>query len=140
VAGDGRSSLLQTWNSCGYYRLVGMRVVRADEEGSEFELEITPDHLQAYGTAHGGILAGLVDAAMGLAILGRAPAGEGCATVELKVNFVAGARPGPVRGHGRVVSEGRRTVVAWGEARDAGGGLLACGLGTFQRIPAEKAP
>jgi uncharacterized protein (TIGR00369 family) len=133
-----RAELLDRWNGCGYYRLIGMRVERADEEGSEFSITIADEHLQAYGTAHGGILAGLVDAAMGLAILGRAPDGEACATVEMKLNFLAPAMPGRLTGHGRVVSEGRRTVVAWGEARDADGRMVACGLGTFQRIPAER--
>jgi uncharacterized protein (TIGR00369 family) len=75
---------------------------------------------------------------MGLAILGRAPDGEGCATVEMKLNFLAPAMPGRLCGTGRVVSEGRRTVVAWGEAQDATGRLVACGLGTFQRIPAGR--
>lgn len=130
-------ALLARWNSCGYYRLVGMRVMRADAEGSQFEIVVRDEHLQAYGTAHGGILAGLVDAAMGLAILGRAPEGEGCATVEIKLNFLAPAMPGLLSARGRVVSEGRRTVVAWGEAADPSGRLVACGLGTFQRIPAQ---
>lgn len=131
-------ALLDRWNGCGYYRHIGMRVLRADADGSEFEIVVGDEHLQAYGTAHGGIVAGLVDAAMGLAILGRAPDGEGCATVEMKLNFVAPAMPGRLRGFGRVVSEGRRTVVAWGEARDDTGRLVACGLGTFQRIPASQ--
>ena len=130
--------LLETWNECGFYRLVGMRVVRADADGSEFTITIDDTHLQAYGTAHGGVLAGLVDAAMGLAILGRAPAGEGCATIEMKLNFLAPAESGLLTGRGRVISEGRRLVVAWGEAVNASGRTVACGMGTFQRIPADR--
>jgi len=133
---SAEARLRETWNSCGYYNLVGMEVTRADESGSEFRIEVLPEHLQAYGTAHGGILAGLVDAAMGLAILGRAPEGEGCATVEMKINFVAPALPGPLVGRGSVLHEGRRMVVAQGEARDGEGRLVAVGTGTFQRIPA----
>lgn len=132
------AGLLERWNACGYYNLVGMCVVRADIDGSEFTITISDRHLQAYGTAHGGVLAGLVDAAMGLAILGRAPDGEGCATVEMKLNFLAPARPGPMTATGRVLSDGKRIVVAWGEARDTTGRLVACGMGTFQRIPADR--
>lgn len=130
-----QAQLRETWNSCGYYGLVGMEVTRADGDGSEFHIEIRPEHLQAYGTAHGGVLAGLLDAAMGLAILGRAPEGEGCATVEMKANFLAPARPGAIIGRGTVVHEGRRMVVARAEARDADGRMVAFGTGTFQRIP-----
>jgi len=135
---DAAARLLERWNECGFYRMIGMQVTRADDQGSEFQIEIRPEHLQAYGTAHGGILAGLVDAAMGLAILGRAPEGEGCATIELKVNFLAPAWPGALKARGRVVHEGRRIVVAQGEAAAADGSLVAVGTGTFQRIPAAS--
>ena len=125
------ADLLATWNGCGFYRLVGMEVLRADNDGSAFTIDIDERHLQAYGTAHGGILAGLIDAAMGLAILARVP-GQGCATVELKVNFLAPAMPGRLTASGHVVNQGRKTVVAWAEAADSTGKLVACGLGTFQ--------
>ncbi|WP_217914064.1 PaaI family thioesterase [Miltoncostaea marina] len=136
---DRGAALLRRWNECGWYRTVGMRVTRADEAGSEMALEVTPALLQAYGTAHGGAVAGLIDAAMGLAILGRLPGGEGCATVEMKLNFTAPAPPGTLRARGRVLHEGRRTVVAAAEAEDAEGRMVACGQGTFQRF-AEPAP
>ena len=126
--------LLGTWNACGYYRLVGMRVTRADPDGSEFEITIAHEHLQAYGTGHGGVLAGLIDAAMGLAVLGQLPAGEGCATVEMKLNFTRAARPGRLTATGRVLHRGRRIVTAAAEASDGDGRLVAVGQGTFQRF------
>lgn len=126
--------LLATWNACGFYRLVGMEVVRADADGSAFEISIDDRHLQAYGTAHGGVIAGLLDAAMGLAILARLPEGEGCATIEMKVNFTLPARPGPLTGGGRVLHEGRRIVTASAEALAEDGALVAVAQGTFQRF------
>ena len=132
--------LLETWNVCGYYNLVGMRVTHADPDSAQLEISVTPDHLQAYGTAHGGIVAGLIDAAMGLAILARLGAGQGCATVEMKMNFVAPAMPGELIGVGRVLHQGRRLVVASAEARDADGGMVACGQGTFQAFPTAGRP
>lgn len=132
---SAEAALLATWNACGYYALTGMRVTRADAEGSAFEMEVVPEHLQAYGTAHGGILAGLLDAAMGLAVLGRLPADRGCATVEMKVNYTAPAMPGALRGTGRVLHQGRRMLVASAEAHDAEGRMVACAQGTFQAFP-----
>ncbi len=131
---EDRTALLDRWNACGFYRLIGMRVVRADEHGSAFTLTVAAEHLQDYGTAHGGVIAGLLDAAMGLAILGRVPDGEACATVEMKLNFTAAVRPGPIGGEGRVLHLGRRLVVAAAEVHDEGGLLVACAQGTFQRI------
>lgn len=123
--------LLATWNGCGYYRLVGMEAVHADDAGSAFRIHIDERHLQAYRTAHGGVLAGLIDAAMGLAVLGRFPTAD-CTTVELKMNFLAPAQSGELVARGRVIAQGRRTVVAWAEAADASGTLVCCGLGTFR--------
>ncbi len=131
-------AVLERWNACGYYRLNGMRVVRADVNSSEFTITVGDEHLQVYGTAHGGVIAGLLDAAMGLAILGRAPKGHGCSTIEMKVNFVAPARPGPLTATGRVVADGKRIVVASAEADDADGKLIACGTGTFMRTEASR--
>jgi uncharacterized protein (TIGR00369 family) len=127
--------LLDTWNACGYYRLVGMRVVRADGGGSRLEIAIGDQHLQAYGTAHGGVTAGLLDAAMGLAALAAVPPGEGCATVAMTLSFTAGARPGRLAADGRVLHLGRRLVTAAAEARDPGGALVAVAQGTFARFP-----
>jgi 4-hydroxybenzoate adenylyltransferase len=135
---DGaEAALLARWNACGYYRMVGMEVTRADAGGSAFRLVVDERHLQAYGTAHGGVTTGLLDAAMGLAILGRIPATEGCATVEVKANFLAPVRPGELSATGAVVHAGRRLVVARAEAR-AGDDVVAVGLGTFARFPLES--
>ena len=131
----GVDDLLAVWNTCGYYRLAGMRVTRADGAGSRLEIEIGAQHLQVYGTAHGGVTAGLLDAAMGLAALAAVPPEEGCATVEMKLNFTAGARPGLLAAEGRVLHLGRRLVTAAAEARDAGGALVAVSQGTFARFP-----
>ena len=130
----GSEELLAVWNACGYYRLVGMRVVRADAGGARLEIEVGVEHLQAYGTAHGGITAGLLDAAMGLAALAAVPPEEGCATVEMKLNFTAAARPGPLAAEGRVLHLGRRLVTASAEARDPAGTLVAVAQGTFARF------
>lgn len=126
------ADLLETWNACGYYELVGMVVTHADAESARLEIEVTPAHLQAYGTAHGGVVAGLLDAAMGLAVLARLPAGHGCATVGMTISFTAPAPPGELAAAGRVLHQGRRLHVASAEVHDADGRLVACAQGTFQ--------
>ena len=66
------------------------------------------------------------------------PPGEGCATIEMKLNFTGPARPGELTATGRVLHEGRRIVTASAEARTAGGQLVAVGQGTFQRFAMES--
>jgi uncharacterized protein (TIGR00369 family) len=129
------TDLLARWNACGYYRLVGMTVVHADARSSELRITIGDEHLQAYGSAHGGIVAGLIDAAMGLAVLGGIAADEGCATIQMTANFAAPAMPGPLTATGRLLHRGRRVAVASAEAHGPDGRLVAVGQGTFQRFP-----
>lgn len=126
--------IVDRWNACAYYRLIGMRAVSASEGTAVLELRVGEEHHQAYGSAHGGVLAGLIDAAMGLAILGAAPDGEGCATIEMKLNYTAPAVRGTLTATGRILHEGRRMVVASAEARDDAGVLVSAGQGTFQRF------
>jgi acyl-CoA thioesterase len=132
-------SVLERWNRCGWYQLTGLEVLGADDTGSQFRMTVGDDHLQAYGTAHGGSVAGLLDAAMGLAIIGRLDAGEGCATIEMKVNFTAPVIPGEVTATGQVITLGRRVVVARADAINPDGRIAATALGTFSRFTDEGA-
>jgi len=127
-------TVLDRWNSCGWYQLTGLRVQEADDDGSRFTMAVGPEHLQAYGTAHGGSIAGLLDAAMGLAIIGRLEPDEGCATIEMKLNFMAPVMPGEVTATGRVITMGRRIVVASADAVLLDGRIAATALGTFSRF------
>ena len=131
--------VLERWNACGYYQLVGMRVERADADGALFRIAITPAHTQLYGTAHGGILCGMLDAAMALAILARIPVDEGCATIEMKSNFTAPGNLGELTGRGEVLTLGRRIAVARATIADGTGRVVAASQGTFQRFPAGDA-
>lgn len=127
-------ALLDRWNGCGWYGLTGLEVLSADEDGSRFRMTVGEGHLQAYGTAHGGSLAGLLDAAMGLAALARVEPGEGCATIEMKINFTAPVMPGEVLATGRVITLGRSIIVASAEATRPDGRVAATALGTFTRF------
>lgn len=126
--------VLARWNACGWYGLTGLEVLSADDDGSRFRMLVTPAHLQAYGTAHGGALAGLLDAAMGLAAIARVEPGEGCATIEMKINFTAPVPPGELFAEGRVITAGRRIMVASAEATLPDGKVAAAAMGTFTRF------
>ena len=52
-------------------------------------------HENPMGTMHGGIVATLVDTAMGCALSSRLPADAGFTTLELKTNFVRAITPAP---------------------------------------------
>jgi uncharacterized protein (TIGR00369 family) len=57
---------------------------------------------------HGGALAALADMALASAGASLCRDGESLATVDLRVDFLQPARPGPMRAHGRVSRRTRR--------------------------------
>jgi len=90
---------------------------------------------------HGGVLATLVDAAVGgaLGTYGSAAAGGvDQATLDLNVSFVGAARGDAVFAEGKILRRGR--TIAFGETRvtDSAGTLVAVGRATYMIIPPRK--
>lgn len=88
-------------------------------------------------TVHGGVLATLLDTAMGSAVYTAIPDGALYTTLELKVNFI---RPVQLDGplltcEATVVHVGRRTATAEGRVTDPNGKLIAHGTTTCMVFP-----
>jgi uncharacterized protein (TIGR00369 family) len=102
-----------------------------------FEGRPTAALLNPMGTVHGGFAMTLLDSAMTCAVWSALAAGEGCTTVETKVNFVRPLLPstGPVRALAEIVHAGGRLATAEGRLVDAAGRLYAHGSTTCLRFP-----
>jgi uncharacterized protein (TIGR00369 family) len=92
-----------------------------------FDIVAEELHENPMGTMHGGIVATLVDSAMGCAVLSMLPAGTSYTTLELKTNYV---RPivqttGRVHAEGRVVHLGSRVATTEAQVVDDAGTLYA---------------
>jgi uncharacterized protein (TIGR00369 family) len=98
-------------------------------------LEVTPGpaHTNGIGIVHGGLMATLLDSALGCAVNSLLPAGRIFTTLEVKVNYTRPIRQdaGPLRCEARVVHAGRRTATAEGRVVDRAGKLYAHGSGTW---------
>lgn len=94
-------------------------------------MPIRDHHLQDSGNVQGGIIVTLADYAFYLAVKSRLSPGQSTVTVELKVNFIAGAREGELTATARVVSGGRRIFVVEGDVSDSNGVIVARGLSTY---------
>ena len=90
------------------------------------------EHYNAVGSVHGGVVAALLDTAMGCAVHSRLPVGRGYTTLEIKVNYVArlAQAASRVRAEGVVIHLGSRIATAEGRLFDASGRLCAHGLTT----------
>ncbi|RZK14952.1 MAG: PaaI family thioesterase [Hymenobacter sp.] len=112
---------------------------------AEYRMVIRPEHLSSPGAAHGGVLAGLMDAVLGAAALTLAfTTGELVSTVEFKINFLHPVRLGDeLRATAHVDHAGKSLVVCSGTiyrhvASEPAATAVAQGLGTFNRCPALK--
>jgi uncharacterized protein (TIGR00369 family) len=128
-----------------YGQANGMTLTVPTPGQAEYRMLIQEAHLSSPGTAHGGVLAGLMDAALGAAALTLAfTDGEVVSTVEFKINYLRPVHLGDeLRAVAKVEHTGKSIIVVSGtiyrQATDAAGELaVAQGLGTFNRYPATK--
>ncbi|HVM39940.1 MAG TPA: PaaI family thioesterase [Acidimicrobiia bacterium] len=92
-----------------------------------FELVPREFHYNPIGTVHGGVIATLLDSALGCAVQTRLPQGTRYTTLELKVNFVRAvlADTGRLRFAAKVIHLGGRVATAEAQALDDDGRLYA---------------
>lgn len=98
----------------GFTAVLGIDRVMAREGRSEVRLPITADLLNPLGVVHGGVIAALVDEAIGLAAYSLLPPGAAAVTAELHVHFLMPARSGLLVARGTIWRSGRRLIT--GEA------------------------
>jgi uncharacterized protein (TIGR00369 family) len=74
---------------------------------------------------HGGLVATMLDTAMGGACHSVLDEGDTFLTADLHAEFLLPTRPGTLRAHGRVVHRTKRTIFCAAELHDADGKHLA---------------
>lgn len=122
-----------------FWRYLGIEVEAAGEGWVRLRVRMRDELRNAPGApVHGGVLATLVDAAVGgaLGTYGTAAAGGvDQATLDLNVTFIAAARGDALLAEGRILRRGRS--IAFGETRvtDTAGTLVALGRATYMIIP-----
>jgi uncharacterized protein (TIGR00369 family) len=119
-------SLIQEYllraSSSPWYKLVGMRP-RIVEGDVIIELDIDNEkHFQALGTAHGGVIASVLDAAIALNIIKKLVEGGNesmkvVVTSQLNIHYLRPVSKGRVVGVGRPIYIGSKIAVGYGEAR-----------------------
>lgn len=110
---------------------LGIETARNTEGECVMELLLEGRHMSRAERAHGGVLFTMLDTAMGRAVISRLPEGQGCATLEAKINFLRPIQHGRIRATGRLLDMTRRTAYAEGTLTDADGRVLARASGTF---------
>ncbi len=119
----------QAVNNSPYYQHIKMKLTSYDEGKATLEMDVSREHTNIYGTAHGGAIASICDSACGLALSTMLKPNQYTVTLDLRVNYTAPVKEGLLVAQGEVVHIGGATAVE--EARlTQNGKLVAVAVAT----------
>src|SRR5215213_7405793 len=113
-----------TSEDAGFAGLIGVRDRWAEDGRAGLELDVSDQHLNEAGTLHGGVLATLVDTAMGQAVRSRTGADDVPATSQLTVTYLRPGKPGRLQVTARVRTRGQHLTVCDAEVEQDGRSLV----------------
>lgn len=115
-----------------YSALLGIEGFEAEGTGVRVDLPTSARHANMGGWIHGGVLSGLLDFALGAAVVGTLAEGEWCATQSLTTDFLRPGKPGErLVARARVDRRGKLAAFPSGEVIGEGGEILARATGVW---------
>lgn len=111
----------------------------AQDGRAVYKLDVVPEMLNPHGMLHGGAVYVMADYSMGGATMSALPPGEICATIEIKISYLASVRGGVLTCETEIIKKGRNIVFLESKVRDDSGVLVATATGSFAIIRPEGA-
>ena len=108
----------------GFAQRLGAEVENADDGSARIRFEAAEEHLNPAGTLHGGVLATLVDTAMGQAVRTTTGEGEVPATSQLTVTYLRPGKPGALEVTARLRTRGEHLTVCEADVEQEGKALV----------------
>ena len=109
---------------------LGVHGRTADDGTARLELDATEEHLNEAGTVHGGVLATLVDTAMGQAVRSLTGEGDVPATSQLTVTYLRPGTPGRLEVRASARTRGEHLTVCEADV-EQDGEAVAHAVATF---------
>ena len=122
---------IESGNDIPLLRTLGIRLVEIGERYAVMEVEVRESHGNYFGTAHGGLIATLIDT---VCFFPRSllPSGRLVTTSNLNISYVRPARIGELlSARSEILHLGRRTVSLVVQVVNAAGQLVAHGSATL---------
>lgn len=118
-------------------QLLGFRMLRVTQADREVEVafEASEQLTNPMRQIQGGYLCAMLDECMSVACMVASGMTSVAPTVEMKTSFFRPAKPGQIRGIGRVARWGKTIAFTEGELYDAEGRVLAKATGTAMPTP-----
>jgi acyl-CoA thioesterase len=111
----------------------------AGDGRATYYLDVAPEILNPHGVLHGGAVYVMVDYSMGGATMSVLPPGEICATIEIKISYLASVRSGRLTCVTEIIKRGRSVVFLESHVTDDSGKLVAAATGSFAVVRREGA-
>ena len=112
----------------GFREHVALDIEPDGDGASVVAVDAGEQHLNPNGAVHGGVLATMIDVAMGTAV--ATTGGQSPVTVSLTVTYLEPGRAGRLEARARVRKRGKRLMVVEAEVVQDGD-VVADALGTF---------
>jgi uncharacterized protein (TIGR00369 family) len=120
------------------WQLLGIEFVDVGKGWAKMRIPFSDKLANALGTAHGGVLFTLADAAVSMALVTMMDKREIVTTVEMKINYLKPLAAGEAVAEARIIHCGETTALGDFEVKDADGSLIAKGMGTFLRKKPDR--
>ena len=117
--------------------LMGLDFTRSGDGFTRGVLEVDERHLNPHNVVHGGVIYAMADTGMGGAVYSCLDEGELCATVEIKIVYMAPVASGRLTCDTRVVHRGKRIALLESEVKN-GERLVAKATGTYSLFKAKE--
>ena len=114
----------------GFAERIGAAVEDTGDGSARITFEVRDEHLNPAGTLHGGVLATLVDTAMGTAVRTATGDDDVPATSQLTVTYLRPGTTGPLEVTARVRTKGEHLTVCEAEV-EQDGTAIGHALATF---------
>lgn len=114
--------------------LLGFTVTEVHEDGITLECPIRPDLWNGMGVVHGGVIATLADAAVGISLMQKHGAEQPATTVEMKLNYLRPAGKGSLYARAHLLKSGLTLAVGRADVKDDNNNLIATALVTYMYV------
>jgi uncharacterized protein (TIGR00369 family) len=112
--------------------LLGTELIGYDQAAGWVDLAFHPTEAltNKWGAVQGGMVAAMLDDALSLAAGLSLEWGQIVPTLEVKISYIAPAKPGRLLGRAEIIKRGKSIIFTEARLSDESGGLLATASGT----------
>lgn len=140
IPANYRTAMIEVCHSRSpYWQLLGMELLDMKNGWAKVRLPFENKLTNPTGTAHGGAIFSIADAAAAMAAMGTVEKGESVTTIEMKINYVKPFVSGQIIAEARIAHKGATIALGDVDIFNEKGDLIAKGQATFMVLKAEKA-